>query len=68
VLDFLDNMARFKPTGLHYDSGSEFINDGLRKGLTSRGIILTHIAGYAYEQNGITERNVRTIIEKMRAL
>ena len=36
--------------------------------LSARGIQLSHTAAKAHEQNGIVERNVRTVTEKMRAL
>jgi len=72
LLDFLDNLAArpapIRVERLHCDSGGEFLNDGMRSGLASRGVALTHAAGKAHEQNGINERNVRTVNDKMRAV
>jgi len=72
ILDFIDSLAaRPQPVRverIHCDSGSEFLNDGMRTGLASRGVKLSHAASKAHEQNGINERNVRTVNDKMRAL
>ena len=72
VLDFLDNLAArpvpIRVERVHCDSGGEFLNGGMRSGLSSRGVALSHAAGKAHEQNGILERNVRTVNDKMRAI
>ena len=68
ILNFLDLMAKHKPSRFHCDAGTEFLNDGLRAGLAARGITQTNAAGKAHEQNGIVERNVRTVNDKMRAI
>ncbi|KAI0999781.1 hypothetical protein K3495_g8414 [Podosphaera aphanis] len=56
------------PKCLHTDSGTEFSYSELQQILLSHGIEWRKSSSYAPEQNGITERNVRTVIEKMRAL
>ncbi|KAI1002177.1 hypothetical protein K3495_g6025 [Podosphaera aphanis] len=52
----------------HTDSGNEFSNSEVQQILLSHGIEWRKSSSHAPEQNGITERNVRTVIEKMRAL
>jgi len=53
---------------IYYDAGTEFLNEVIRKSLDKRGIVIDDAAAKAPEQNGIIERNVRTVSEKMRAL
>ena len=67
-LQELLNTHSVTPKRFHYDSGTEFLNEGLRSVLQERGIVLSHAAAKAHEQNGIVKRNVRTVTEKMRAL
>ncbi|KAI0991833.1 hypothetical protein K3495_g16354, partial [Podosphaera aphanis] len=55
------------PKRLHTDSGTEFSNSEFQE-LLSRGIEWQKSSSIAPEQNGIVERNVRTVTEKMRAL
>ena len=50
------------------DSGTEFSNSDFQQNLLSRGIEWHRSSSHAPEQNGIVERNVRTVTEKMRAL
>jgi len=53
---------------IHYDAGLEFVNESVKSLLSKRGIVLNVAAAKAPEQNGIIERNVRTVGEKMRIL
>lgn len=56
------------PIAIHTDGGTEFSNSSLQELLLSRGIEWHKSSSNAHEQNGIVERNVRTVTEKMRAL
>lgn len=47
---------------------TEFSNSHLQGELLSHGIEWHRSLSHAPEQNGVAERNVRTVIEKMRAL
>ena len=68
LLQELRNTRGITPKRFHCDSGTEFLNEGLRSILQEKGITLSYAAAKAHEQNGIVERNVRTVTEKMRAL
>ena len=68
LLQELYNTRGIIPKRFYYDSGTEFLNKGLRSILQEKDITLSHAAAKAHEQNGIVERNVRTVTEKMRAL
>ncbi|KAI1005872.1 hypothetical protein K3495_g2356 [Podosphaera aphanis] len=71
VRNFLENLkTKFgkTPKFIHTDSGTEFSNSSLQNELLSRGIEWKKSSSHAPEQNGIVERNVRTVTEKMRAL
>ncbi|KAI1002152.1 hypothetical protein K3495_g6047 [Podosphaera aphanis] len=56
------------PKRIYTDSGTEFSNSAFQEILQSRGIEWSKSSSHAPEQNGIAERNVRTVTEKMRAL
>ena len=68
LLDLLQVQHGVRPKAIHTDSGTEFLNKQMRSMLAARGIALSHASAKAPEQNGIVERNVRSITEKMRAL
>ena len=68
LLNHLKNKFNITPKCIHTDSGTEFSNSELQKSLSSRGIEWKRSSSHAPEQNGIVERNVRTVTEKMRAL
>ena len=68
LLAQLANQHGVTPKNIHCGSGTEFLNDAIRSILHTRGITLTYAATKANEQNGITERNVRTVTKRMRAL
>lgn len=67
-LQHLKNVQNITPKRLHTDSGTEFSNMELQKELLARGIEWHKSSSRAPEQNGIAERSVRTVTEKMRAL
>ena len=53
---------------IHYDTGTEFLNEAIRKLLNKRGIVINGASAKAPEQNGIAEHNVKTVGEKIKAL
>lgn len=67
-LEHLKTKFNKTPVKIHTDCGTEFSNSHLQEELLSRGIEWHRSSSHAPEQNGIAERNVRTVIEKMRAL
>lgn len=68
LLENLKTKFNVVPKHLHTDSGTEFSNSELQEDLLSRGIEWHKSSSHAPEQNGIIERNVRTVTEKMRSL
>ncbi|KAI0995619.1 hypothetical protein K3495_g12561 [Podosphaera aphanis] len=67
-LEYLKTNHSQTPEILHTDSGSEFSNVELQEILLNRGTTWHRFSSHAPEQNGIAERAVRTVTEKMRAL
>ncbi|POS82500.1 hypothetical protein EPUL_006648, partial [Erysiphe pulchra] len=67
-LEYLKTNHSKTPKILHTDSGTEFSNAELQEILLDRGILWHKSSSHAPEQNGIAERAVRTVTEKMRAL
>lgn len=53
---------------LHTDNGREYCNDKYREFLSQNGIELETTAPYTPEQNGRTERDMRTIVESARSM
>ncbi|KAK2070780.1 hypothetical protein P8C59_005249 [Phyllachora maydis] len=53
------------PTKFHFDGGTE-ITDLLTTWLAKRGIKFSTSAPYIYEQNGLVERSVRVILDRVR--
>ncbi|KAK2067926.1 hypothetical protein P8C59_001625 [Phyllachora maydis] len=53
------------PTKFHFDGGTE-ITDLLTTWLAKRGIKFSTFAPYIYEQNGLVERLVRVILDRVR--
>ena len=71
IRQFLEHLkVKFNktPKVIHTDSGTEFSNSMLQEELLFRGVEWHKSSSHAPEQNGIVERNVRTVTEKMRAL
>lgn len=68
LLEHLKNKFDKTPKCIHTDSGTEFSNSELQELMLSRGIEWQMSSSHAPEQNGIVERNVCTVTEKMRAL
>lgn len=67
-LEYLKTKFNKTPKCLHTDGGTEFSNRELQDELLTRGIEWHRSSSRAPEQNGIAERSVRTVTEKMRAL
>ncbi|KAI0993028.1 hypothetical protein K3495_g15156, partial [Podosphaera aphanis] len=67
-LEHLHKQHNKTPKRIHTDSGTEFSNSTFQEILQSRGIEWSKSSSHAPEQNGVAERNVRTVTEKMRAL
>ncbi|KAJ3532326.1 hypothetical protein NM688_g7442 [Phlebia brevispora] len=65
---FLETQADAKMRTLHVDNGTEFVNAELRAWLQANGIKLELTAPHSSAQNGIAERNNRTIVEHSRAM
>ncbi|POS85366.1 hypothetical protein EPUL_004436 [Erysiphe pulchra] len=66
LLENLKTKFGITPKRIHTDSGTVFQNSNLQGELLSRGIEWQKSSSHAPKQNGIVERNVRTVTEKMR--
>lgn len=69
--DFLlkaSNVWNAKIKHIRYDNGTEFINNDVTKLMSKHGIILDRIAPYTPEQNGVIERDNRTVGESARTM
>ena len=61
----LKNQYNRYPKWLFFDGGKE-INSDLENWLTVKGIDFVTSSPYVYEQNGLIERSVRVLIERLR--
>lgn len=50
------------------DNGSEFINNSLKEFLANKGIMHATSVPYVPQQNGLVEREIRTIVESARSM
>ena len=62
----LKNQYNYYPKRLFFDGGKE-INSDLKNWLTTKGIDFVTSSPYVYKQNGLIERFVRVLIERLRA-
>ena len=62
----LKNQHNRYPKRLFFDDGKE-INSILENWLTAKGIHFITFNPYVHEQNGLIERSVRVLIERLRA-
>lgn len=62
----LKNKYRRYSIKLHYDRGKE-INSLLQDWLSNKGIDLSSSSLYIHEQNGLVERSIRIILDRLRA-
>lgn len=53
---------------LRSDNGGEYLNKEMQNYILKRGIILETTASYTPEQNGMSERDNRTIVERTRTI
>ena len=63
----LKNQYNRYPKRLFFDGGKE-INSDLENWLTAKGIDFMTSSPYIHEQNGLIERSVRVLIERLRAI
>lgn len=75
VVEFLEdfllkasNVWNAKIKHIRYDNGTEFINSNVSKLVSKHGIVLDRIAPYTPEQNGVVERDNRTVGESARTM
>lgn len=71
MADFLlkaSNVWNAKVKHIRYDNGKEFINSDVHELVSKHGIVLDRIAPYTPEQNGVVERENRTIGESARTM
>ena len=69
--DYLNEEERQLGTSLkrlHSDNTKEYKSEEFKGQLAQKGIISTYSAPYSPEQNGVSERFNRTIINKVRAI
>lgn len=67
-ISFIENSTEISIKRIRCDNGTEFINEHVQKTLIKRGIVLERIAPYTPEQNGLIERDNRTIQESARTM
>ena len=63
----LKNQYNRYPKRLFFDGGKE-INSDLENWLTAKGIDFVTSSPYVHEQNGLIERSVRVLIERLKAI
>jgi hypothetical protein len=64
----LETLYHTKVEGVMVDNGTEFINAELLTFFCNKGIKIFTSIPYMPEQNGVTERHIRTITEGARAM
>lgn len=67
-VETMKTQLKLKPMILRFDRGKEYLNDNVKKYLENEGIRMQCTVGYAPEQNGISERLNRTIMEAARSM
>lgn len=55
-------------SGIFTDNGSEYIKDDLKRFIADKGIIHKTSAPYTPQQNGLIEREIRTVVESARTM
>ena len=63
-----NNTSKRKIQYLKSDQGREFLNKRMKETCSKYGIVQQYSAAYTPEQNGLSERINRTILEKVRCL
>ena len=64
----IETQFKQKIKAVRFDSGSEFLNQQMKKFLTDQGTIYTTMAPNTSVQNGIAERLNRTMLEHAQAM
>lgn len=64
----VNNKFGYSIKALRMDNGTEYLNHNLKQFLTTRGIQLELTAPYTPKQNGSSERQNRTLVEKARTM
>jgi hypothetical protein len=65
AIEGLYNTYKRYPAHFHYDGGKEIRR--LLPYLTEKGIGFSESSPYAHNQNGLAERSIRVILERLRA-
>ena len=66
IIDSLYNTYKRYPAHFHYDGGKEIRR--LLPYLTEKGIGFSESSPYAHNQNGLAERSIRVVLERLRAV
>ena len=66
TIEGLYNTYRRYPAHFHYDGGKEIRR--LLPYLTEKGISFSESSPYAHNQNGLAERSIRVVLERLRAV
>lgn len=64
----MKNLKKDKPKTIRSDRGGEYLDKELQEYLAMEGIKFECTVGYAPEQNGVSERKNRTLVEAARTL
>ncbi|PKU75744.1 Retrovirus-related Pol polyprotein from transposon TNT 1-94 [Dendrobium catenatum] len=67
-ITLIENQTKYKIKALRSDGGKEFINQQMLSLIQSKGIQLQSSCPYTPEQNGVSERKNRHIMETTRSL
>ena len=65
LIEHLWNTYGQYPAHIHYDGGREILV--LKPYLINKGITFSESSAYAHNQNGLAERHIRVILERLRA-
>jgi Reverse transcriptase (RNA-dependent DNA polymerase)/GAG-pre-integrase domain len=63
----LKNTYNRYPSELHFDGGTEITGD-LQGWLATKGITFSTSSPYIHEQNGLAERSIRVLLDRLRAV
>jgi len=66
IIKEINNTFKRYPAHLYYNKGKEISK--LRPYLREKGIIFSESSPYTYNQNGLAERAIRVVLERLRAV
>lgn len=66
--NFVENQANARIKVLRSDNGTEYVNKAMKQFLEKSGIHHETAVRYTPEQNGVTERMNRTLVEKAKCM